>query len=265
MKGWVFKDELEDGVWLSWGAYYASLEAKSNTSNPVSHTALLPLFHETSKSVAMIKHSIDVIQKAVNLLNPGQVPIICMDQPLYAVAKQIQWNWPPLYGEGQLVVMFGPLHIEMGALRLLGEWLDQSGWTSALVQANVASSGIADSFLRASHVGRTRRAHQLTACCMFILIHAAYDQYQSSLTPEGIQLNFQDWCNQKGLESPHFLFWYKTMNLELLVFSFISSVRQGNFKLYVDSLTKLTPCFFCHEPWQLCSLATRTHQIHDII
>ena len=34
------------------------------------------------------------------------------------------------------------------------------------------------------------------------------------------------------------------MNLELHIFSFISSVRQGNFKLYVDSLTKLTPWFF---------------------
>ena len=53
-----------------------------------------PFFNEDSKSVVMIRHSMDVIQQAVQRLNSVQVPVITLDQPLYAIAKLIQWNWP---------------------------------------------------------------------------------------------------------------------------------------------------------------------------
>ena len=35
--------------------------------------------------------------------------------------------------------MLGGLHIKMAAFKLLGDWLDGSGWTSALVAAEVAT------------------------------------------------------------------------------------------------------------------------------
>ncbi|KAL8572888.1 hypothetical protein ACOMHN_011137 [Nucella lapillus] len=62
--------------------------------------------------------------------------------------------------------MFGGLHIEMAALRTLGDWLQGSGWVQALVQAEIVTAGTADSFLRASHVLRSRRAHQVTAAAL---------------------------------------------------------------------------------------------------
>ena len=52
-----------------------------------------------------------------------------MDQPLYALCKQFQWNWPETHGEGKFVLVMGGLHIENVALKLQGEWLDKSGWT----------------------------------------------------------------------------------------------------------------------------------------
>ncbi|KAH3868648.1 hypothetical protein DPMN_031799 [Dreissena polymorpha] len=54
--------------------------------------------------------------------------------------------------------MFGGLHIEIAALRTIGDWLQDSGWVNALCQSNVASAGTADSFLMSSHVTRTRHA-----------------------------------------------------------------------------------------------------------
>ena len=48
--------------------------------------------------------------------------MIAFDQLLYALAKQVQWNWPDKYGEDKHVVMFGGLHIEMAALKTLGDW-----------------------------------------------------------------------------------------------------------------------------------------------
>ena len=96
-------------------------------------SALLPLFPDEAHSVAMIKHSMDVIKASVEYINPGQVPVIAFDQPLYALAKQIQWNWRDIYGEQKFVVMFGGLHIEQAFLKALGSWLEDSGWTAALV------------------------------------------------------------------------------------------------------------------------------------
>ena len=45
--------------------------------------------------------------------------------------------------------------IEMALWNTLGDFLEDSGWTTALCEAEVASSGTADSFLRASHLTKT--------------------------------------------------------------------------------------------------------------
>ena len=111
----------------------------------------------------MIRHSMDVVKNAVEHVNRGQTPVVTLDQSLFALAKQIQWKWPEKYGEDNMVVMFGGLHIEMAALKTLGDWLRGSGWVHALVQAEIATPGTADSFLRGAHGTRTRRAHQITA------------------------------------------------------------------------------------------------------
>jgi len=105
----------------------------------------------------------NVIKSAVQYINPGQTPVITLDQPLFAIAKQIQWNWPVSHGENQFVIRLGGLHIEMAAFKVLGNRLDGSGWTSVIADAGVTSTGVAESFIKASHLTRTRRAHQITA------------------------------------------------------------------------------------------------------
>ena len=75
----------------------------------------------------MIRHYMDVVKNAVEHVNPGQTPLVTLDQPLFALVKQIQWKWPEKYGEDKMVVMFGGLHIEMAALKTLGNWLRGSG------------------------------------------------------------------------------------------------------------------------------------------
>lgn len=98
----------------------------------------------------------DVLRQAITFLNPNQVPVITVDQPLFALAKLVQWKWPVSHGEQGYVVMLCGLHIEMALWSTLGDLLDKSGWTTALGEAEVASSGVADSFLKATHLTRTR-------------------------------------------------------------------------------------------------------------
>ena len=93
---------------------------------------------ENAQFVAMILHPMNVIKNAVQYNNSGQTPVITLDQPLFAIAKQIQWNWPASHGENQFVIMLGGLHIEMAAFKVLGlAWLNGSGWTSVITDARV--------------------------------------------------------------------------------------------------------------------------------
>ena len=122
----------------------------------------------------MIRHSMDVVKNAVEHVNPGQTPVVTLDQPLFVLARQIQWKWPEKYGEDKNGgdVWWAP-HRDgrpEDARRLAA----RSGWVQALVQAEIAKPGTADSFLRAAHVTRTRRAHQITATTLHILQPCVY-------------------------------------------------------------------------------------------
>ena len=47
----------------------------------------------------MVKHRATVIQKVVRRVNPGQIPIITADQPVYALLIQIQWQYSSDFDE----------------------------------------------------------------------------------------------------------------------------------------------------------------------
>ena len=154
----------------------------------------------------------------------------------------MQW---PEYGEDQFVIMFGGLHIEKAALGSLGKLLEQSGWTSAIAEAGVASSGTAESFLTVSSITRTRLAHQITACSLYKLKKEAYQDYCSEETDRPT-LSFEDWCEQRRPQSPQFQFWDLVLDMELVLLLLIRSFREGNFDLYREALSELIPYFFAN-------------------
>lgn len=164
---------------ISWAAFHASRQPPSNHQKAI--ISLMPMFLENAHSVAMILHAMNVAKSAVQHINPGQVPVIAMDQPLFALAKQIQWNWTVTHGEDEFVIMFGGLHIEMAAFKVLGQWLDGSGWTNVLQSAGVATAGVAASFIKATHLTRTRHAHQTTAASLSILQQQAYEKHVEAI------------------------------------------------------------------------------------
>lgn len=185
---------------------------------------MLPLFHEDSKSVAMIQHSMNMIKLAVQKVKQDLLPVITLDQPLYAIAKNIQWSWPGSYGEKQFVRVLGGLHIEMAGLKVIGDWLEDSGWVEALTQAKVASAGTAKCFLKASHVTRTRHAHQVTASTFYIWLKKAYTQYLETLEPGCQPESFDDWCKERVQEIPQFQFWHSALQLELLALTYVKEL-----------------------------------------
>ena len=238
------KEEIEaessTDLKTSWAAYHAD---QIQQPAPSDISSLLPLFYEEAKSSAMIAHTMKVVKNAVDFLNPGQIPVVACDQPLYAIAKQLQWQYPNIHGENQVVVMFGGLHIELAFLKVLGDWLEGTGWTNTLVQAEIASQGTSDSFLKAAHITRTRHAHQVTAGSLYILMDRAYKLHQREDHTTD-PLSFEQWRVKMENAIPMFNFWSITLDLELALMVFLQSLRQGNFNLYKAALTKLAPWFF---------------------
>ena len=167
-----------------------------------------------------------------------------MDQPLFIIAKNIQWKWPSVYGESKFVIMFGGLHIELAALKTAGHLLESSGWTGALVQAGVATSGKADSFLKAAHITRTRRAHQVAACVLHQALEEAHLEHVKSTEPNTEPMSLEDWRTVQQESQPMFKLWFLYLQLQLTILVFVRSIRSGNFPLYIQSLTKLVHWFF---------------------
>ena len=233
------KEELDKDDILAWSAYHASLQNVSDELQPAL-TQLLPLFHDKAATAAMIKHGMDVLREATQFLNPGQIPVIALDAPLYALAKYVQWHWPQTHGEDKYVAMFGGLHIEMAIWNTFGDYLEASGWTTALTQAEIASSGTADSFLKAAHLTRTRHAHQVSALALAKL------QQDAFLRTEGPhdENTKEAWRQAMIIKSPTFQYWDTILRMEILGLIFVRAHREQDFPLYVESLKALVPCFF---------------------
>ena len=84
------KENLDVQDWISWGAYNASQLSPPQT--PITQCMALPIFREPAHSPMMIYHGMNIIKSATEYLNPGQVPVMVCDLPLYVLAKKIQWK-----------------------------------------------------------------------------------------------------------------------------------------------------------------------------
>ena len=87
-------------------------------------------------------------------LNPQQPPAFTADQQVYAIVKQVQWLLPDEYSD--VVVMMGPLHIEMTFLDAIGDWLEGSGWVTIFKRRRMTTVGCIDSFLSGLKIKRSR-------------------------------------------------------------------------------------------------------------
>ena len=86
----VEKEELTSEDCLVWAAYHASQQPP--IEDPPAVCMLLPLFYEKAATPAMVKHGMNVQRKVIEYLNPGQIPVTTFDQPLFALAKLVQWK-----------------------------------------------------------------------------------------------------------------------------------------------------------------------------
>ena len=137
---------------------YSSITDPPATSPPKWY--MLPLFTESSSSPEMVWHGMKVLPQAINNINPRQTPVKVADQPLFTLAKKLQWKYPQTeYGKVYFLVTLGAMHTEKMLWGFSGDWLDGSGWITALTNSGISTSGKAQSFISVHHLCRTRYMH----------------------------------------------------------------------------------------------------------
>ena len=94
--------------------------------------------------------------------------------------------------------------------------LADSGWTTPLTEAGIATSGTADSFLSANHLTRTRHAHQVTVATLSKLQHLSF-----SLT--NTEESFEAW---RVRQYPTFQFWDTVLRVELLILMLVRAPHE---------------------------------------
>ncbi|CAG9821995.1 unnamed protein product [Phaedon cochleariae] len=168
---------LHEAITVAWSAYHGSRSSDRSLLKAIN--VLLPLFFEKSTSIPMLRHGMNIVRNITKYLNGDQIPVICVDQLLYALMKKIQWSWPQEYGEDKFIVLLGPLHIEQWFLRILGQFMEGSGWTTIVSHAGITTAGSAEAMmkLRQGDFDLFRETLKQMAPWYFLFDHQNYARY----------------------------------------------------------------------------------------
>ena len=66
-------------------AHFATLQDASR--RPPAISGLMPFFRDNAHSLALVEHGMEVIAKATEHVNHGQVPVVTVDQPFFAIVE----------------------------------------------------------------------------------------------------------------------------------------------------------------------------------
>ena len=172
-------------------------------------------------------------------VNPGQTPVIVGDQPLFAICKTVQWDPHTQFNENNFFVMMGGLHIEQLIDKIIGDWLKDSGWAAMLIQADVITSGKAESILRATNITRSRYCHQISAVALAVLRNEAYGTYCLECQNKNkAAISIEEWISVRKTTSPLSRYWQTGYELEMLLLQFFGATRLGDLDTYIMSLVE---------------------------
>ena len=134
------KHSLEAREWISWATYYASITEPPAT--PPTKAYILPLFTESPNFPVMVWHQIKVLCQVISYINPGQTPGMVANQLLFPLAKKHQSQFPQTeHGDDSYLVILQVMHTVKVRWSVSGNWLDSSGWTTALTNNGISTSG----------------------------------------------------------------------------------------------------------------------------
>ena len=82
----------------------------------------------------------------------------------------------------------------------------------------------------------------MTASSLYSLLVDAYSDYNKEIS--SVTISLEKWCSERAAACPHFQFWYTILQLQLYIIIYIKAIREADFQLYVEALSKIVPWFF---------------------
>jgi len=187
----------------------------------------------------LIRHSMNLVKRTADILNAEQVPITIVDQLLFTIAKT------------------NPVELDSKSRRRLVHcdfWRTshpdgsfQDYWQSSRqqwVDGCISSSQCWYGRFISLHLLCDPDPKSPPDHSKQLVLSSGKSLYCSSLGEECNQLSLEDrWLSRTELY-PRFKFWLLILLLEFTVLVYVRAIREGDFKLYVDALTKIFHWFF---------------------
>ena len=169
----------------------------------------------------MQHHLIKLLIEYTNTLNLQQVTAVdCSDQPIYALSKIIQWKHPE-FAFLKYLALFGGLHIK--------KKLSGTGLGKILGDTSIGTSGLQTATVDVNHIHKARYSFQLSLVSIYTCLEKAHKASNSVLS-------LFSWSEERSSSSPMFKYWMLIMKFQINYLVFIRSMREGNFKFFVNIL-----------------------------
>ena len=82
----------------------------------------------------------------------------------------------------------------------------------------------------------------MSVAALFILLKKAWESHKG-VSNSGTE-EFQKWVEQQSKDSIQFHYWYQAISLQTTLLMLVRSIREANFKMYLDVLTQICPWMF---------------------
>ena len=199
-------------------------------------STILPPIDEPVHTLDMQYHCMNIISNTINTLNPGQVPVDTVDQPIFALTKELMIRFPDKFGPDKYFCLFASLYIEKSLLIICGRVIKGSGLDESMYTCGLSIVG-ADSLVTVNNIKRARYCLQVGACVIYSKLKQAH---RDSRSDELILL----WLANKNKKNEMCFYWKLILELMIDVLVFIRSLRKGKYSLYIASLRKLIRWYF---------------------
>ena len=144
---------------------------------------------------------------------------------------------PSPSGPDKYVCLFGDLHIELELLRIHGELIKGSGLDAILESAN-GTSVVID----VNNNKHARYCLQVAVCAIYRFLVDAHMKDSDSSTP-------LHWLDGRSSTSQMCFYWKIILEFQIHILLFIRAIREGNYKLYEETLYQFLKYFFAFDKY----------------
>ena len=135
--------------------------------------------------------------KCTKIINPGQIPVDCSDQPVFALTKELQFRFPKIVQN--YFSLFEGLHIEQSLLVLNGQLIKGSGLMKILNLQKLSTI----QFSAVVDVNSIKRA----TYCIQVTLSTFYLKLNEAIALDNLNGAFPyDWLRQISAENEMCIF-----------------------------------------------------------